>query len=157
MFTRPVQRYNVLDSLNMTAHCWQSPGMAGWITSIYLPHVSLDRCLWFPLGEEHWAVVALWAIGLWTLGNFFCDGVMCKLDQVRDRNNNPSVVTQFHYYKAHHVMHSLLGEDLLEPPELPALSHFLRTIATSHTVEIHTGGEKAGVYAKRSGSGDRDQ
>ncbi|KAJ1110366.1 hypothetical protein NDU88_007718 [Pleurodeles waltl] len=68
------------------------------------------------------------------MADLFQDATKSSWKQVSAQSVESFVTTQFNYYRSRHTMCDLLREDLLEPPELPALTHLLQVSAPHHII-----------------------
>ena len=104
LFDRSTRSYNTFDLLNTTVHSWKMLAELQARPLLYSSLVLLEWCTWFPMGQERAAADRLCELGLTNMGNFFENGVLRSWEQVRTEGDKHDVLTQFHYYRARHLL-----------------------------------------------------
>lgn len=77
------------------------------------------------------AFLTLESLYIRELGELFTGGRARTWEEVAEGVEFPTALTQFYFYRLRHSLRALLGEDKLEPLELPAL-----TILTSSNTKV---------------------
>lgn len=122
-----------LDSINATAHAWRNLLKRQALTILYSPITPIEWCYWLPTLVSPDIVTTLHSLGVDTIDSFK-DGRGITWDELPLPDPPPTPLVPFQYFRARTALRTLLGHDLLEPPEMPILTTLIHTDSPSRLV-----------------------